>query len=394
MSQMGMPPLMVGNEFRLVTPRRLAMASAAPAPAALNLPSVQIVPIAVTAQPEFIAVTLPAVQRRRQPLHRLLDAAHQHSLIVFAILFLAVGVAGIDVGGRYWSARVLDSIKPLASSIAVPHTIAGLNLAVPASQLQTKLATISGQPASITVGSQSVAISSDTIKSWLTITTSQDKSVDYLRIKTDAITNSLQSIADQFVKAPVNQVTATYADGTSSIIAAGTNGVALSNPGGLGQQAATVAKNVMSGNGLQFNAPLVSLPFASVTPANFNKLIEVDVVTKRLYAYQNGQLVNTFLVTAGAPATPTPLGTFHIWEKLPLQTMTGFNPNGTKYVQPDVPWINYFDHSGDAVHGNYWRPASVFGNVNTSHGCVGLQVNDALWIYDWAPIGTTVINHT
>jgi len=69
-SQMGMPPLMVGNEFRLVTPRRLAMASAAPAPAALNLPSVQIVPIAVTAQPEFIAVTLPAVQRRRQPLHR------------------------------------------------------------------------------------------------------------------------------------------------------------------------------------------------------------------------------------------------------------------------------------------------------------------------------------
>jgi lipoprotein-anchoring transpeptidase ErfK/SrfK len=108
-----------------------------------------------------------------------------------------------------------------------------------------------------------------------------------------------------------------------------------------------------------------------------------------LYAYQNGQLVNTFLITAGAPATPTPIGEFHIWDKVALQTMTG-----PGYVQPRVPWINYFDHSGDAVHGNYWRPSSVFGNVNTSHGCVGVQVDQAEWIYNWAPIGTTVITHT
>ena len=112
-----------------------------------------------------------------------------------------------------------------------------------------------------------------------------------------------------------------------------------------------------------------------------------------MYAFDNGQLVNTFLVTAGAPATPTPIGEFHIWEKLPVQTMSGLNPDGTKYSQPNVPWINYFDHSGDAVHGNYWRPASYFGNINSSHGCVGVQVPEAEWIYNWAPIGTTVITH-
>jgi lipoprotein-anchoring transpeptidase ErfK/SrfK len=140
---------------------------------------------------------------------------------------------------------------------------------------------------------------------------------------------------------------------------------------------------------LQFSTPLKSLPFQAATPANFGKLLEVDLTTKRMYAYQNGQLVNTFLVSAGKPSTPTPQGEFHIWEKLTMQTMVG-----PGYVQPDVPWINYFDHSGDAVHGVYWRPASVFGNINTSHGCVGLAVNLAEWVYDWAPIGTTVITYS
>ena len=68
--------------------------------------------------------------------------------------------------------------------------------------------------------------------------------------------------------------------------------------------------------------------------------------------------------------------------------MSGLNPDGSKYFQPSVPWINYFDHSGDAVHGNYWWPASYFGSINSSHGCVGVQVPEAEWIYNWAPIGT------
>ncbi len=68
--------------------------------------------------------------------------------------------------------------------------------------------------------------------------------------------------------------------------------------------------------------------------------------------------------------------------------------SGPGYVQPDVPWINYFDNSGDAIHGNYWRAASVFGNSNTSHGCVGLPVANAAWVYDWAPVGTPVLIHS
>ena len=30
---------------------------------------------------------------------------------------------------------------------------------------------------------------------------------------------------------------------------------------------------------------------------------------------------------------------------------------------------------------------------NGSHGCVNMKVEDAKWIYDWAPEGTTVVSH-
>jgi lipoprotein-anchoring transpeptidase ErfK/SrfK len=110
-----------------------------------------------------------------------------------------------------------------------------------------------------------------------------------------------------------------------------------------------------------------------------------------MYLYDNGNLTSTYAISAGAVKTPTPIGEFHIWEKLAKQTMRGTYP--VPYVQPNVPWINYFDHNGDAIHGNYWRPASVFGNVNTSHGCVSLPVSQAEAVYNWAPIGTTVITH-
>jgi lipoprotein-anchoring transpeptidase ErfK/SrfK len=112
-----------------------------------------------------------------------------------------------------------------------------------------------------------------------------------------------------------------------------------------------------------------------------------------MWVYEKGQLVNQFAVSAGAPATPTPLGRFQIYQKLAVQDMKGYNANGTKYFQPHVHWISYFLPGGYAVHGVYWHPLSWFGVNNSSHGCVGLPDATAEWVYDWAPIGTTVITH-
>ena len=358
--------------------------------AGVSLATIQGAPVMPMPQPRQFT---PPAEFSPTPVslwERFLNLLHDYSLAVFALLFLAIGVASIKVGGSYWSVRIINAAKPAAAVKAAVPTIAGLNLTVPASELQSKLQTIAGQPASLTVGSQTVPLGADTIRGWLQVTTSADKSQDYIRLKSGAITAYLTQMANQFVKAPVNQITINEA-GSSQVVAIGQNGTALTDPGGLKTQAQQIAKTVMDGKGMQFNTPLQTVPFQAVTPCDFSKSLDVNVTTKQMYAYEGCNLVNTFAVSAGAPATPTPLGVFHIWEKLTSQTMKGTYP--VPYNQPNVPYINYFDHSGDAVHGNYWRPASVFGNTNTSHGCVSLPVSQAEWVFNWAPIGTTVITH-
>jgi lipoprotein-anchoring transpeptidase ErfK/SrfK len=113
-----------------------------------------------------------------------------------------------------------------------------------------------------------------------------------------------------------------------------------------------------------------------------------------MYLYDNGHLTRSYPISAGAQLTPTPLGQFKIYSKLAIQDMKGFNADGSKYLQPNVRWINYFLPGGYAVHGNYWRPNSWFGAINSSHGCVSLPDWQAKQVFDWAPLGTTVITHT
>ncbi len=315
---------------------------------------------------------------------------HHPNLIIFALLFLAIGTGGIIVGGRYWSDR---TVKQQAAVTAIPAkpTIAGLNLTVPAYQLSAKLQTITSQPAILSVGEQTVPISPDIIKGWLQISTNKAKTEDYIRIKAGAMEASLNQMANQFVKSPINAVTVTE-DGVARMVVSGRNGTSLSDPNALKNQANQVAKTVMDAKGLKFTTPLQTQSFQSVTPAAFGKLIVANVSIKKMWAFQNGQQVNNWLISAGKPTTPTPLGEFHVYAKYTIQDMRGFNPDGTRYFQPHVRWIDYFS-GGSAIHGVYWHPLSWFGVNNSSHGCVGLPENEAAWIYNWAPIGTTVITH-
>ncbi len=391
MSRVGMPIVSVGNEFAFqYKPLHLATSVVASEVAIEPVVASPIAPVVPLEQPHNFSSSADTPSTPTPP-KRFMTLLHQYSLAAFALLFLLVAGAGIEVGGRYWSAHTMDAIKPAQTLPSTAHPIAGLNVTVPNSQLQVQLRNITTQPATLTVGDQTVPISSDTIRSWLQINASTDKSQDYIHIKPNTIATSLTKLANQFVKAPINEVTVNEA-GVDQVVVAGRAGTALSNPNTLKTQAQQVAKTVMDAKGLQFSTPLQTTPAQAVTPAAFGKLLDANIVTKQMYAYENGQLVRTFSVSAGAPATPTPVGEFHIYAKYVSQDMSGYNVNGTKYFQPRVPWVNYFT-GADAVHGVYWHPLSWFGAINSSHGCVGVPVSDGEWIYDWAPIGTTVITH-
>jgi len=68
-----------------------------------------------------------------------------------------------------------------------------------------------------------------------------------------------------------------------------------------------------------------------------------------------------------------------------VTTMTGTNPDGSKYSDPGIPWVSYFN-GGDAIHA--FTRAS-FGTPQ-SLGCVELPLADAQQVWPYTPIGTLV----
>ena len=104
-----------------------------------------------------------------------------------------------------------------------------------------------------------------------------------------------------------------------------------------------------------------------------------------LNLWHNGQTVLTTAVNTGIPQAPTALGTYAVYEHLPVTTMSGTNPDGSHYSDPGIPWVSYFN-GGDALHGflraQYGSPQSL--------GCVEMPYATAGKVYPYTPIGTIV----
>ncbi|MGW1163141.1 L,D-transpeptidase [Streptomyces sp. NPDC002519] len=140
-----------------------------------------------------------------------------------------------------------------------------------------------------------------------------------------------------------------------------------------------------------------------------NQVSYVDAKTKEMKITQDGKTVKTIPISAGAPAHTTYQGQMVISEKFTQTRMNGATVGFTdsdgkgEYDIKDVPHAMRLTTSGTFIHGNYWGSPSVFGSVNTSHGCVGLQdkkgASDpgmpAAWFYNHSLIGdVVVISHT
>jgi lipoprotein-anchoring transpeptidase ErfK/SrfK len=122
-------------------------------------------------------------------------------------------------------------------------------------------------------------------------------------------------------------------------------------------------------------------PQAPPAPTGSGRSILVDTGAQRIYAYENGQMVHTYLVSTGLPDTPTVLGDYKVYVKYVADDMSG-----PDYFLPQVPYTMYF-YQGYAIHGTYWHNA--FGRP-MSHGCVNLPVEEAQWFFEFADVGTPV----
>ncbi|WP_328397138.1 Ig-like domain-containing protein [Streptomyces sp. NBC_00390] len=136
-----------------------------------------------------------------------------------------------------------------------------------------------------------------------------------------------------------------------------------------------------------------------------NQVSVVDAAAKTLTVTQDGKTVKTIPISAGSPDNPTYNGQMVISEKFKETRMNGATVGFTdddgkgEYDIKDVPHAMRLSTSGTFIHGNYWGADSVFGSVNTSHGCVGL--NDvkgagdpnqpAAWFFDNSIVGDVVV---
>jgi hypothetical protein len=136
-----------------------------------------------------------------------------------------------------------------------------------------------------------------------------------------------------------------------------------------------------------------------------NQVSIVDAQTKTMKVTQDGKTIKTIPISSGSPEHKTYQGQMVISEKFKETRMNGSTVGFTKtdgkgeYDIKDVPHAMRLSNSGTFIHGNYWGAKSIFGAVNTSHGCVGLSDTKgagdpntpAAWFYNHSLIGDVVV---
>lgn len=119
------------------------------------------------------------------------------------------------------------------------------------------------------------------------------------------------------------------------------------------------------------------------------KRIVVDISEQRLYAYENGLLDDSFLVSTARAPYVTPLGDHVVLAKIPLVHYAG----GSGAEAYDLGWIPYNLRFVEHIYIHYAPWNHNFGHT-LSHGCVNVSLEDIKWIYAWADVGTPVVVQT
>lgn len=126
------------------------------------------------------------------------------------------------------------------------------------------------------------------------------------------------------------------------------------------------------------------------TPTGY--AIAVDKETKQVGVFtgQKGNyvLAKQFPCATGAQRSPTPNGVYHMGAR-GLYFNTGTRGRCWYYTQIKG---NYLFHS--QIYDRQNRPVNIIDGAMgaaVSHGCIRLYLNDAKWLYDNMPSGTTIV---
>jgi hypothetical protein len=123
----------------------------------------------------------------------------------------------------------------------------------------------------------------------------------------------------------------------------------------------------------------------SMDQAPYDYVLVSEGSPETLTVWQDGKVLDQVPCNTGIPEAPTVQGTWPVYVRYLTTTMSGYNPDGSHYSDPGIPYVSYF-HGGDAVHGylreSYGYPQSL--------GCVELSYSNAEAVFPYDPLGTLV----
>ena len=136
------------------------------------------------------------------------------------------------------------------------------------------------------------------------------------------------------------------------------------------------------------------------------KVIVISLAEEAMRVYQDGHLVNSFLVVTGMPQHPSLPGTWWVESRQTDITFTSGKQPGQEGYYPPTPiaYALQYHSGGYFIHQSWWRteygPNKQFPHIDVngtpfayegSHGCVNMSTADVQWVYNFASTLSTKI---
>ena len=119
----------------------------------------------------------------------------------------------------------------------------------------------------------------------------------------------------------------------------------------------------------------------------------VDVDRHTLTVFRNGAKTRVIPVTTGKAEFLTRNGIKVILEKHTMKIMdsttVGIPKSSPEYYRLEVPYAMRVTWSGEFVHAAPWSTGDQ-GRDNVSHGCVGMSMSNAIWLFNRSTVGDIV----